>query len=83
MSPAVDAVETSILHGELVHDGNPILTWCVGNAVAVMDPAGGRKLDKTKTRFRIDGAVAMAMALGLKDREREPDGEPGYQVMFL
>lgn len=83
MSPAVDALETALLHGELVHDGNPVLTWCVGNAVAVTDPAGGRKLDKTKTRFRIDGAVALAMALGIKDRERAAEREPEYQVMFF
>ena len=83
MSPAVDALETAVLHDELVHDGHPILTWCMGNAVATMDPAGGRKLDKSKARFRIDGAVALAMALGLKDREREPGAEPEYQVMFV
>lgn len=84
MAPAVDALETAILHGELVHDGNPILTWNIGNAVAVMDPAGGRKLDKAKARFRIDGAVALAMALGLKDRERPADeGEPEYRMLFV
>ena len=33
------------------------------------DPAGNKKLDKSKTRFRIDGAVAVAMALGLKGRD--------------
>jgi phage terminase large subunit-like protein len=71
MSPAIDALETAVMHGELVHPGNPVLTWNMANAVAVMDPAGGRKLDKSKARFRIDGAVALAMALGLKARERE------------
>ncbi len=70
MSPAIDALETAVLHDELVHGGNPVLTWNMGNAVATMDPAGGRKLDKAKARFRIDGAVALAMALGLKSRER-------------
>ena len=83
MSPAVDALETAVLHADLVHDGHPVLAWCVGNAVAVTDPAGGRKLDKSKARFRIDGAVALAMALGLKDREREPEGEPEYRLMFV
>jgi phage terminase large subunit-like protein len=84
MSPAVDALETAVLHGNLIHDGNPVLTWCMANAIAVMDPAGGRKLDKAKARFRIDGAVGLAMAEGLKDREREPDeAEPEYKVMFV
>jgi hypothetical protein len=30
------------------------LTWNMANAVATMDPAGNRKLDKDKARFRID-----------------------------
>lgn len=70
MSPALDALETAVLSRSLVHPGNPVLTWNIANAIATMDPAGGRKLDKAKARFRIDGAVALAMALGLKSRER-------------
>ena len=76
MAPAIDALEISILDRAFKHDGNPVLTFCVSNAVAVTDPAGNRKLDKSKTRFRIDGAVATAMAIGLKTRdsnEQEPD----------
>ena len=71
MSPAIDALETAVMHNELIHPGNPVLTWNMANAVATMDPAGGRKLDKLKARFRIDGAVALAMALGIKARERQ------------
>ena len=83
MSPAVDALETAVLHGDLVHGGNPILTWNMANAVVVMDPAGGRKLDKLKVRFRVDGAVALAMVLGLKDRERQIEPpEPEYKMFF-
>lgn len=78
MSPAIDALETAVMHDELVHPGNPVLTWNMANAVATMDPAGGRKLDKQKARFRIDGAVALAMALGLKARERTGDEEAGW-----
>lgn len=78
MSPAIDALETAVMHGELVHPGNPVLTWNVANAIATMDPAGGRKLDKQKARFRIDGAVALAMALGLKARERTETEEAGW-----
>ena len=41
----------------------------MANAVATTDPAGNRKIDKDKARFRIDGAVALAMAVGLKARD--------------
>jgi phage terminase large subunit-like protein len=70
MAPAVDAFERSVLERKLVHPGNPVLTWNVANAVVTQDAAGNRKLDKSKARFRIDGAVALAMALGLKAKER-------------
>jgi phage terminase large subunit-like protein len=47
------------------------LNWNVANAVVRTDPAGNRKLDKDKARFRIDGAVALAMLCGLKSRDRK------------
>ncbi len=69
MTQAVEALEGSILERKFVHDGNPCLTWNFSNAMTISDAAGGRKLDKSKTRFRIDGAVAAAMAIGLKSRD--------------
>jgi phage terminase large subunit-like protein len=70
MGPAIDALELAIMERKLVHPNNPVLNWNLMNAIAVMDPAGNRKLDKDKARFRIDGAVALAMALGLRSRDR-------------
>lgn len=75
MSPAVTAFEIALLTEDLSHDGNPVLTRCVMNAVVRMDPAGNRKLDKEKSTGRIDGAVSLAMAIGLKARDR-PDEKP-------
>jgi phage terminase large subunit-like protein len=45
----------------------------MANAVATMDPAGNRKLDKDKARFRIDAAVALTMMCGLKSKDRKKD----------
>ncbi|MBR0879124.1 phage terminase large subunit-like protein [Bradyrhizobium barranii subsp. barranii] len=70
MGPAIDALELAIMERKLVHPNNPVLNWNVANAVATMDPAGNRKLDKDKARFRIDGAVALAMLMGLRSRDR-------------
>ena len=83
MSPAVDALEISILNRKLVHDGNPCLTWNVSNAMSVSDPAGNRKIDKSATRFRIDGAVALAMALGLKSRDQAQMANLTPSVMVI
>lgn len=64
MTPAVDAIESLLLNGKIRHGGHPLLTMCAANAVAIRDPSGNRKLDKSKSTGRIDGIVAMAMALG-------------------
>ena len=73
MAPAVDNLENSVMDQKLKHNGNPVLTWNISNAMVISDPAGNRKLDKSKTRFRIDGAVALTMAIGLKYRETEKE----------
>lgn len=73
MAPAVDAFEEAAINGSFSHDGNPLLAWNVANAIIVSDAAGNRKLDKGKSRMRIDGAVSAAMAHGLRARLR-PEG---------
>jgi phage terminase large subunit-like protein len=65
MTPAVDIVERLVIQRRLRHGGNPVLRMCVSNAVVTRDPAGGRKLDKSKSTGRIDGIVAMAMAFSV------------------
>jgi len=76
MSPAVEALEESVVSRKFQHDGNPVLGFCFANAITTSDAAGNRKLDKAATRFRIDGAVATAMALGLKYRDLVEDKGP-------
>lgn len=83
MAPAVDALDKAVTSRSLVHPGHPVLTWCVSNAVAVSDPAGNRKLDKSKARFRIDGAVAATMAIGLKSRDMPDADDEGDFDGFL
>jgi len=77
MGPAVDAFELAVAERRLRHGGHPVLTWCVGNAVAIRDPAGNAKLDKSRSNGRIDGAVALAMALNaMKMRPEEEAWSP-------
>lgn len=79
MSPAIESLETSILERTFQHDGNPVLAYCFANAQAVTDPAGNRKLDKSKSRMRIDGAVACVMAIGLKARDEQNVDQSPYE----
>ncbi len=76
MAPAIDALELDVIDRHIVHPANPVLTWAMANAVATMDPAGNRKLDKDKARFRIDPAVALTMVCGLKSRDRKLGNGP-------
>lgn len=82
MAPAIDALETSILERRFKHNGNPCLTWNFANAIVLKDPSGNRKLDKSKARFRIDGAVASSMVMGLKARDVRKE-EPNYEIIVL
>ena len=82
MAPAIDALEVSILERRFKHDGNPCLTWNMSNALVLKDPSGNRKLDKSKARFRIDGAVAAAMVIGLKGRD-VPTEAPEFSMFFV
>jgi len=65
MTPAVRTLETALLNSTLRHGNHPVLTMCAANAVVKGDEAGGRKLDKLRSRGRIDGMVALAMALSV------------------
>ena len=76
MAPAIDALESTVLDRELKHDGHPCLTWNISNAMALGDAAGNLKMDKSASRFRIDGAVALAMAVGLKSRDLTVEDVP-------
>jgi len=64
MAPALDALEAELLNARVNHGGHPVLQMCAANAIVVRDPAGGRKLDKSKATGRIDGLQAMAQAFG-------------------
>ena len=76
MSPALRDLESLILNKKIVHGGHPVLTMCMMNATVRPDPSGNRKLDKSKSRGRIDGAVALAMAASMAGTY-EPEADVG------
>jgi phage terminase large subunit-like protein len=65
LSPAMKETERLILSGQLRHDGNPVMRWCVANTAVAMDPAGNIKPDRARSRDKIDGAVALIMSVGI------------------
>lgn len=86
MSPALDALEADLLNGIVRHGGHPVLAMCAANAVATADPAGNRKLDKSKATGRIDGMVALTMAEGVEamrasDVFASPWDDPAFSLV--
>ena len=74
MDPALRNLESLLLNERIAHGNHPILTMCAANAVVKRDEAGNRvKLDKKKSRGRIDGMVSLAMAsdLAAKNQHQE------------
>lgn len=82
MSPALRAVEAALLTKAVAHGGHPVLTMCAANAVVTMDPAGNRKLVKSKAAGRIDGMVALAMAMSVAGTWQEAAAvSPGIRFL--
>ena len=54
-----------VLQGQVVHDGSPLLYWCLGNAIEVQNNFGDIKLSKKSRNDsqRIDPVAAMMNAL--------------------
>lgn len=82
MAPALDHLEAELLNGRVCHGGHPVLSMCAANAITTKDPAGSRKLDKSRATGRIDGLQAMAMAFGVAQTTEEADTGSG-EVFFV
>lgn len=76
MSPALDSLESELLNGRMAHGMHPVLTMCAANATTTKDPAGNRKLDKSRATGRIDGMQALAMAMGIAQTADMPSEDP-------
>lgn len=76
MSPALDTLEAELLNARIAHGMHPVLTMCAANATTTKDPAGNRKLDKSRATGRIDGMQALAMAMGVAQTAAAPAVDP-------
>lgn len=52
----------AIDEGRITHDGNPLLRWCVNNAVLYRDRKDNWMFDKASSSEKIDPIVAVVMA---------------------
>lgn len=64
MSVPTKWFESAVLKSELNFMYNPILRWNMQNVVIYTDPNANIKLDKARSRNKIDGVVATVNAIG-------------------
>jgi phage terminase large subunit-like protein len=67
MSQPMKEVEARVLNRTLWQDGNPMMTWMIGNVSAKIDAKENiypRKENESDPRCKIDGPVALIMAAG-------------------
>lgn len=63
MSPRMESVETALFQARVRHGSHPVLNMGAASAVSTQDPAGSRKLDKSRSGQKIDALVAFIMAV--------------------
>jgi len=73
-------LERLLLAGDLRHDGNPVMRWCVGNVAVDSDPHENIKPSKKRSAERIDCVVSTVMAIGLMDADPN-QGPPTFTVI--
>jgi phage terminase large subunit-like protein len=65
-----------VLQGKIIHDGSPLLTWCLSNAIEVSDNNGNIKLSKKhkddSQRIDLIAAVLNAMVRALVNVDDTP-----------
>jgi phage terminase large subunit-like protein len=83
MSPGAKQLEILLRSGELSHDNDPVLRWCLQNVTLKTDPAGNIKPDKSKSSAKIDPIVALCMAIG-EHLRAEPQLDPdSFKIISL
>ncbi|MGG6879644.1 UNVERIFIED_CONTAM: terminase large subunit, partial [Pseudomonas aeruginosa] len=68
-------LEAAIASGRFHHDGNPIMTWCIGNVIGKFLPGNDDVVRPIKQGEdnKIDGAVALIMAIGRVVAQEPPE----------
>jgi phage terminase large subunit-like protein len=63
-----------VLDKRIAHGGNPVLRWMADNVVVSQDAAGNVKINKLKSREKVDGIVSGVMALDRAVRHSRSGG---------
>lgn len=82
LSEPMKEFEALVMAGRFHHNGDPVLTWMVGNVVARRDAKDNIYPRKESEDKKIDGAVAIIMALA-RIIAAQPKQDPPKEVMVV
>jgi phage terminase large subunit-like protein len=83
LSEPMKALDALILGGEIEHDGNPVMTWCLSNVVAKVDAKENVFPRKEREESKIDGAVALIGALARWIHAEPPAPDSVYEGDYV
>lgn len=75
MSDPMKQIEALIADGKLIHDGNPVMRWCMSNVVCKIDAKDNIYPRKERDDYKIDGGVAAIIAMGRMQIQPEKNEE--------
>ena len=76
MSVPTKELESRVLKHEMNFLGSPVIRWMFRNVVIYKDPNANIKLDKSRSRNKIDGVVALVDAIGAWLTKTADDKQP-------
>lgn len=64
MSTPTKELEKLIYQKRIIHTGNPVMRWQMSNVLILRDANDNYKINKEKSKEKVDGPVALVMAYG-------------------
>lgn len=83
LSPATKELETKAIEKKIIHNNNPVLSWCVSNVVLKVDSSENYMPDKAKSIERIDGVASLNNCIALYILNRTEEKTNPYQTRGL
>ncbi len=81
MSEPMKELDALIRAGKIIHNGDPVLTWAIGNVTARLDKKDNVFPNKERNENKIDPVVAAIMAIG-RAMTRDPEAENTPHFVF-
>lgn len=82
LSEPMKTLDAAIAAGRVRHDGNPVMTWCLGNVCAKEDKNENVFPFKERPEAKIDGGAALLTAMA-RALSQDGGGNPTPQIFVL